>query len=129
MLVRPLLQGVFLSDRWAEILAKHLTGGRMAQERELLPSVLAMYDIKIDDLKLSDGSTLWNALVTEIVQKRNDIMHDGDKATPDEAKLALECARTLREQVVARRGIGSLRPECLPKTCRYGASGTFPPCR
>jgi hypothetical protein len=31
MLVRPLLQGAFLSDSWAKILAKHITQVRMAQ--------------------------------------------------------------------------------------------------
>jgi len=102
MLVRPLLQGAFLSDSWAKILAKHITQRRTAQERDLLPSVLGMYDIKIDDLKLSDGSALWKTFVTKIVPKRNAIMHDGDNATPDEAKLALECANTLRKDVVAQ---------------------------
>jgi hypothetical protein len=102
MLVRPLLQGAFLSDSWAKILAKHITQGRMAQERDLLPSVLGMYDLKIGDLKLSDGSALWKTFVTKIVPKRNAIMHDGDNATPDEAKLALECASTLRKEVVAQ---------------------------
>jgi hypothetical protein len=102
MLVRPLLQGAFLSDSWAKILAKHITQRRIAQERDLLPSVLAMYAIKIDDLKLSDGSALWNIFVTKIVPKRNAIMHDGDNATPDEAKLALECAITLQKEVVAQ---------------------------
>jgi hypothetical protein len=102
MLVRPLLQGAFLSDSWAKILAKQITQGRMVQERDLLPSVLAMYDVKFDDLKLSDGSALWKTFVTKIVPKRNAIMHDGDNATPDEAKLALECANALRKEVVAQ---------------------------
>ena len=102
MLVRPLLQGAFLSDSWAKILAKHIIQGRMAQERDLLPSVLRMYGIKVDDLKLPDGSAPWKVFVTMIIPKRNAIIHDGDNATPDEAKLALECANTLRGEVVAR---------------------------
>jgi hypothetical protein len=57
MLVRPLLRGAFLSDSWAKILAKHITQGRLAREHDLLPSMLGMYDIKIDDFKLSDGSS------------------------------------------------------------------------
>ena len=106
MLVRPLLQGAFLSDSWAKLLDKHIFQGRMAQalERQLLPSVLGMYDIKIEDLKLSDGSGLWKTFLTKIVLKRNAIMQDGDNATPDEAKLALECANTLRKVVVAQIG-------------------------
>lgn len=102
MLFRPLLQGAFLSDTWAKILAKHITQGRRTQERGLLPIVLGMYGIKIDDVKLSDGSVLWETFVTKIVPKRNAIMHDGDNATPDEGTLALECANTLRKEVVAQ---------------------------
>jgi hypothetical protein len=101
MLVQPLMQGAFLSDSWAKLLAKHITQGRMAQERDLLSSVLGMYGIRIDDLKLAHGSALWKTFVTTIVPKRNAIMHDGDNATPEEAKLALECANTLRKEVVA----------------------------
>src|SRR5216684_5102359 len=106
MLVRPLLQGAFLSDSWAKIFAKHIIQGQMAQaqERQLLPSVLSMYDIKIEDLKLSDGCALWKTFVTKIVLKRNAIMHEVDDATPAEAQLALECANTLRRVVVAQIG-------------------------
>ncbi len=95
-----------LSDSWAKIFAKHIIQGRMAQaqERQLLPSVLSMYDIKIEDLKLSDGCALWKTFVTKIVLKRNAIMHEGDDATPAEAQLALECANTLRRVVVAQIG-------------------------
>jgi hypothetical protein len=103
MLVEPLLQGAFLSESWAKILTKHIIQRRkQATERDLLPSVLGMYEIKIDDLKLADGSPLWKTFVTIIVPKRNAIAHDGDNATPDEADLALECANTLRKEVVAQ---------------------------
>jgi hypothetical protein len=61
-----------------------------------------MYDIKIDELKLPDGSLLWKTFVTVIVPKRNAIAHDGETATPDEADLALECANALRKNVVVR---------------------------
>jgi hypothetical protein len=104
MLVRPLLQGAFLSDSWAKMLTKHIVQARIAQERHLLPSVLGMYDIKIEDFELSDGSALWKTFVTKIVPKRNAIMHEGDNATPEEAKLSLECVNTLREVIVAQIG-------------------------
>jgi hypothetical protein len=103
MLVEPLLQGAFLSGSWAKILTKHIIQRRkQATERDLLPSVLGMYEIKIDELKLSDGSPLWKTFVTVIVPKRNAIAHDGEGAAPGEADLALECANTLRKEVVAQ---------------------------
>jgi hypothetical protein len=101
MLVQPLLQGAFLSGSWAKILTQHIIQRRkQATERDLLPSVLGMYDIKLDELKLPDGSLLWKTFVTVIVPKRNAIAHDGEAATPDEADLALECANALRKNVV-----------------------------
>jgi rhodanese-related sulfurtransferase len=102
MLVQPLLQGAFLSGSWAKILTQHIIQRKQAAERELLPSILSMYDIKLDEMKLSDGSLLWKTFVTVIVPKRNSIAHDGETATPDEANLALECAHALRRDVVAQ---------------------------
>lgn len=103
LLVEPLLQGAFLSGSWAKILTRHIIQhGKQAIQRELLPSVLSMYDIKLVELKLSDGSPLWKTFVTVIVPKRNAIVHDGESASPDEADLALECANTLRREVVAQ---------------------------
>lgn len=103
LLVEPLLQGAFLSGSWAKILTRHIIQhGKQAIQRELLPSVLSMYDVKLVELKLSDGSPLWKTFVTIIVPKRNAIAHDGEGASPDEADLALECASTLRKEVVAQ---------------------------
>jgi len=100
MLVRPLLQGAFLSDDWAQLLVKHIIAGKTVQEREILPSMLEIYGIKIKELKLSDGSTYWKTLIETVIRKRNRIVHDGETATPDEAAIALECACLLREKVV-----------------------------
>ncbi|MBR0719928.1 hypothetical protein [Bradyrhizobium manausense] len=103
MLIEPLLQGAFLSDSWAKILTRHILQRRkQAADRDLLPSVLGMYDIKLDELKLSDGSQLWKTFVAVIVPKRNAIAHEGGRATPGDADLALECANVLRKEVVAQ---------------------------
>jgi hypothetical protein len=102
MLVRPLIRGAFLSNSWAEILTKHIFSRRVPRERDLLPSLPAMYDIKIDDLKLEDGSSLWQTLIFQIIPKRNAIVHAGENASPGDAKIALECATTLRKHLVAK---------------------------
>ncbi len=103
LLIEPLLQGAFLSGSWAKILTRHIIQhGKQAIQRDLLPSVLSMYDIKLGELKLSDGSPLWKTFVTVIVPKRNAIAHEGEGALSDEADLALECASTLRKEVVAQ---------------------------
>jgi hypothetical protein len=103
LLVEPLLQGAFLSGSWAKILTRHIIQhGKQAIQRNLLPSVLSMYDIKLGELKLSDGSPLWKTFDNVIVPKRNAIVHEGESASPDEADLALECANSFRKEVVAQ---------------------------
>jgi hypothetical protein len=100
MLVRPLLQGAFLSDDWAQLLTQRITAGKTVQERDILPSMLEIYGIKLKDIKLSDGSKLWKTITEKVVRKRNRIIHDGEGATPTEGKIALECVEVLGEEVV-----------------------------
>jgi hypothetical protein len=101
MLFRPLLQGAFLSDDWAQLLTRRVTSGRTKQERDILPQILEMHGIKLQELKLSSGSLVWKTLTDEVIPKRNCIAHDGEFATPADAILALECASVLRDKVVS----------------------------
>jgi hypothetical protein len=100
MLFRPLLQGAFLSDAWAQVLTRSFTNARSKQERDVLPQVLEMRGIKIKELTLSDKSSFWNTLTEKIIPKRNSIAHAGEFADPAEAVLALECADMLWSEVV-----------------------------
>ncbi len=59
LLVRPLVQGAFLSDNWAQLLTRHIANGKTTQDRDILPSMLEIYEISIKDLELSDGTRLW----------------------------------------------------------------------
>jgi hypothetical protein len=40
MLFRPLLQGAFLSDNWAQLLTRRVTAGKSKEERDILPQIL-----------------------------------------------------------------------------------------
>jgi hypothetical protein len=100
MLFRPLLQGAFLSDDWAQLLTRRVTAGRTKQERDILPRILELHKIKIKELKLSDKSFFWKALTEKVIPKRNRITHDGEFASPADAALALECASVPRDKVV-----------------------------
>ena len=100
MLFRPLLQGAFLSDAWAQILTSRFTNARSRQERDILPQILEIHGIKIKELTLSDKSLFWETLIDKVIWKRNRIAHGGDFATPAEADLALECADVLWSNVV-----------------------------
>jgi hypothetical protein len=101
MLFRPLLQGAFLSDVWAQILTRRFTNARSKQERDILPQILEMHGIKIKgELTLSDKSLFWDTLIDKVIWKRNLIVHEGEFATPAEADFALECADVLWNKVV-----------------------------
>src|SRR5579871_4136188 len=80
MLFRPLLQGAFLSDAWAQILTTRFTKARSNREREILPQILEMHGIKLKELKLPDGSLFWDTLTKVVILKRNSIAHEGEFA-------------------------------------------------
>jgi hypothetical protein len=100
LLVRPLIQAAFLDEDWAYLLTKKITSGPSIHDRNLLPEILRYHDIKISDVKLSAGPELWQTVIKTVYPKRDRIVHEGESATLEEAKIAVECASLLREKVV-----------------------------
>ncbi|MBI4379853.1 MAG: hypothetical protein HY574_01485 [candidate division NC10 bacterium] len=99
-LARPLVQGAFLSEDWAELLSQKVLSGRTAEDRELLPAILWNWRIDITKVKLPDGSQAWEQIVRRVWPRRNDYVHKADDASADEALLAIECLTALLSQVV-----------------------------
>jgi hypothetical protein len=99
LLVRPLIQAAFLSEDWADLLTRRITSGRTAEDRELLPTVLAFHDIDIKQIRLSDGRELWATLL-RIYKVRDKAVHAGQPATFEDAETAIDCTTTLRKSVV-----------------------------
>ena len=58
MLLRPLVQGAFLSDEWAAVLAGRIATGRTAEDRELLPAILRQWSIDLSAIRLSSSLLL-----------------------------------------------------------------------
>lgn len=100
MLLRPLVEGAFLSDEWAEVLAGRITSGRSAEDRKLLPDVLRVWGVDVTAVELTSGAKLWQSVTRAVWPKRNKIAHEGEAATDQEAAIAIECAYALLEQVV-----------------------------
>ncbi|HEX7232722.1 MAG TPA: hypothetical protein VF452_20210, partial [Candidatus Binatia bacterium] len=69
LLVRPLVQGAFLSDEWAGVLAARIGTGRTAHDRELLPKLLKIWEIDIDAIRLSSGSSLWSTITDKVFRE------------------------------------------------------------
>lgn len=99
-LARPLVQGAFLSDDWAQLLSQKVLNGRTAEDRELLPSILRNWGIDITIIRLSGGAQMWEQTVTTVWPHRNDYVHKADEGSRDDAELAIECLEALLEQVV-----------------------------
>ena len=99
-LARPLVQGAFLSDEWAELLSQKLLRGRTAEDRELLPAILRNWKMDITSVKLSDGSQAWEQIVKKVWPRRNDYVHKADDTSNEDALLAIECLTILLAQVV-----------------------------
>ncbi len=99
-LARPLVQGAFLSEDWADLLSQKVLNGRTAEDREMLPAILRNWKMDITKVKLADGSQVWEQIVRRVWPRRNDYVHKADDASADEALLAIECLTALLSQVV-----------------------------
>lgn len=99
-LARPLVQGAFLSEDWAELLSQKVLSGRTAEDRELLPAILWNWKIDITEVKLPDGSQAWEQIMKRVWPRRNNYVHKADDASAEDALLAIDCLTALLSQVV-----------------------------
>ena len=100
MLLRPLLQGAFLSDELAMDLTNRIASGRACEDRKLLPAILKYWGIDINKYKLPDGKGFWNILNDIIWPKRNNFIHQAINITEEDANNALECVFILKNIVL-----------------------------
>ncbi|MFZ5862069.1 MAG: hypothetical protein ACOYXR_04385 [Nitrospirota bacterium] len=100
MLLRPLIEGAFLSEEWAEILATRVATGRSAEDRELLPAVLQRWRIDIATIRTPGGFPLWEFVLKELWPKRHNFVHKGERPSREIAATAIECARCFKETVI-----------------------------
>jgi hypothetical protein len=99
-LTKPLVQGAFLSDEWADLLSDKVLRSRTADDRKLLPAILRNWKIDITTIKLSDGSQAWEQIEKRVFPRRNDYVHMADEAAVEDAVLAIDCLQALLAQVV-----------------------------
>jgi hypothetical protein len=112
-LARPLMQGAFLSDEWADLLSKKMLNGRSAEDRELLPAILRNWKLDITELKLTDGSRMWDQILNQVWHRRNEYAHAGAVISESDARLAAECLEAMLTQIVSpiARRLGFTREE------------------
>ena len=98
--LRPLVQGAFLSDQLAGLLVKRIVSGSSSKDRELLPKISSHWGIDLENLALMNGKKLWPTLTKDIWPLRNAYVHRADVISREQAALALECTRALLADLV-----------------------------
>jgi hypothetical protein len=98
-LARPLVQGAFLSDDWAQLISQRVIRGRTLVDRELLPAILRNWNIDIVNVRLPDGSQAWDQIL-KLWPLRDSYVHKGDDASFENANLAVDCLEALLSQIV-----------------------------
>jgi hypothetical protein len=99
-IVRPKVQGAFLSDDWAQSLTERILERRTAEDRKLLPAILRAWGIDITAIKLSDNSQLWETILKRLYPLRDSYAHAGGKATIADAAVAIECLDLVLSAIV-----------------------------
>ncbi len=94
-IIRPLLQGAFLSEDWASLLSGRIAYGKTSKDREIVPLILKLCDIDIDKYNLSDNRTLWDTIFKNVIIKRNFFVHKGEPVDKEVALLAMECVKKM----------------------------------
>ena len=124
LLIRPLVSGAFLSDEWAAILSEKIGSGRTDEDRRILPELLAQWKIDLEEITLPDGTRLWASLKGSggLIEKRNQVVHQGAEITESDARLAVECVGTMMNEIVYR--IAAELGFTLEKTGRWCATQT-----
>lgn len=94
-LLRPLVQGAFLSDEWADVLSNRVVGSRYAEDKKLLPAILKNRGIDIIEEKTSNGNKLWEVIHGKVWRERHKFVHQATPVREEDAQIALDCANAL----------------------------------
>jgi hypothetical protein len=100
LVIRPLVQGAFLSDEWAAILADRIATGRTAADRDLLPRVLNTFGIDVTTIQTPSGVRVWECLKGDGWPARDGFVHRYDDVDPNLAQRVTEAAKVFRDVVV-----------------------------
>jgi hypothetical protein len=100
LLLRALVQGAFLSDKWAAILAARVTEGRTAEDRKMLPAILLEWGLDLNKVRTVSGVFVWPFIVDRLWSLRNGFIHRFNPVATEVAAQAVECAEVFRVTVV-----------------------------
>ena len=100
LLLKPLLGGMFLDEDWIFFIEENkLFCNRTDEEQNLLLKILKKYGLDIEKIEINESKKLWTELKI-IVKTRNNIVHNGLKALPEDVKKAFLCLESLINYVL-----------------------------
>jgi hypothetical protein len=100
--IKPLVQGAFLSDLWADTLARWIVRNRPSEQRALLVGILKVWGIDLQSIKVANGKPLWDTVHSQMLPKRNDFVHEGSEPSKEDVALAMECDEAFHKEIVGQ---------------------------
>jgi hypothetical protein len=100
--VRPMVEGAFVSETWADCLAGWVVGTRPKDQRKILVAILRLWDIEVEKILLDDKKPLWAAIQSEVFEARNHFVHRGDDVSKEYSQLGLTCIELFQKEIIAK---------------------------
>ena len=100
LVIRPIVQGAFLSDQWAAVLADQILRGKTDDMRRLLPIIAAAWNLDLDEVRLPGGGSVWGTFTGSVTPARNAFVHRAEPVSAVLAAQAIECAQALLDGLV-----------------------------
>lgn len=108
LVVRPIVQGAFLSDQWAAVLTDQIVRDAPGERGRVLRLIADAWDLRLEDSRLADGASAWGVFTGQITPARNAFVHRAEPVSPELAKRATACAEALLDGLVGplAKGVG-----------------------
>jgi hypothetical protein len=100
--VRPMVEGAFVSETWAECLAGWVVGTRPKDQRKILVGILRIWNIDVEKILLDDKKPLWATIHSEVFEPWNQFVHRGDDVSKEHSQLGLTCAELFQKEIIAK---------------------------
>lgn len=111
LVIRPLVQGAFLSDQWAATLTNHILRGAPGEVRRLLPVIATAWGLDLDEVRLADGAGVWGIFTGPVSQARNAFVHragprgSGHRMRPDPSRRSSRPVGPTRRHELAGQSV------------------------
>jgi hypothetical protein len=92
VVVRPFVMAGFMTEDLARVFADHILRAPGVEHRKMVSRISKLIDVDLNNLRLGDGTPLWDLVTGSLPTLRNRIVHEGAVATPDEGEGAVNAA-------------------------------------